>query len=111
MIGNRSFHLFPKLVFTFNLTNRILQILTEAEYTFKLGKCIIPVMMEEYYQPDGWLGIILGSKLYMDFSGKLDQTEEMKKLLREVQTNQAAKVADAGGEFMSCTCIVGLHSQ
>eukprot|EP00057_Strongylocentrotus_purpuratus_P003753 XP_003727285.1 PREDICTED: uncharacterized protein LOC100890026 [Strongylocentrotus purpuratus] len=65
---------------------------TEAEYTFKLGKCIIPVMMEEYYQPDGWLGIILGSKLYMDFSGKLDQTEEMKKLLREVQTNHA----DAG---------------
>ncbi|XP_030828276.1 uncharacterized protein LOC100892829 isoform X3 [Strongylocentrotus purpuratus] len=62
---------------------------TEAEYAFQLRKRIIPVMMEEYYQPDGWLGIILGAKFYMDFSGRLDIEEEMNKLLKEVQMHSA----------------------
>nr|XP_054751810.1 uncharacterized protein LOC129257501 isoform X1 [Lytechinus pictus] len=69
---------------------------TEAEYAYQLKKRIIPVMMEEYYQPDGWLGLILGSKFYMDFSGRLDQEEEMVKLLREVQTHAPGTVKVAG---------------
>jgi TIR domain len=41
---------------------------SEAEYAFKLRKQIIPVMTQEGYTPDGWLGIIIGSRLYFDLS-------------------------------------------
>ena len=37
---------------------------TEAEYAYTRKKCLIPVMVEKGYKPDGWLGILVGSKLY-----------------------------------------------
>jgi len=37
---------------------------TEAEYAYTRKKCLIPVMFEKGYKPDGWLGILVGSKLY-----------------------------------------------
>ena len=33
---------------------------TEAEYAFKLKKPLIPIRVEPNYEPDGWLGEILG---------------------------------------------------
>ncbi|CAF0705631.1 unnamed protein product [Brachionus calyciflorus] len=39
----------------------------EAEYAFQLNKPIIPLIMEAGYKPDGWLGIILGSKIFVNF--------------------------------------------
>ncbi|XP_074660324.1 uncharacterized protein LOC141912817 [Tubulanus polymorphus] len=40
----------------------------EAQYAFTLGRRIIPLMMQPHYKPDGWLGLIMGSKLYYNFS-------------------------------------------
>lgn len=40
----------------------------EAGYTFKLGKKFIPIKMEANYNPDGWLGILIGAQLYFDFT-------------------------------------------
>ena len=40
---------------------------SEAEYAYQLRKQIIPLMMERRFQPRGWLGIIMGTKLWMDF--------------------------------------------
>jgi len=40
----------------------------ECDYAFQLGKDFIPLMMEENYKPDGWLGILLGTKLWTDFT-------------------------------------------
>jgi len=40
---------------------------SEAEYAFQLKKPIIPLMMERDYKADGWLGFIVGSKLWIDF--------------------------------------------
>jgi len=37
---------------------------TEAEYAYKLKKEIICIMAEENYEPRGWLGAILGNKLW-----------------------------------------------
>ena len=37
---------------------------TEAEYAYTRKKTLIPVMVEKGYKPDGWLGILVGSKLY-----------------------------------------------
>jgi hypothetical protein len=35
----------------------------EAEYAHAQKKKMIPCMVEAGYQPDGWLGILLGSKV------------------------------------------------
>eukprot|EP00026_Physarum_polycephalum_P003814 Phypoly_transcript_03830.p1 GENE.Phypoly_transcript_03830~~Phypoly_transcript_03830.p1 ORF type:complete len:610 (+),score=59.25 Phypoly_transcript_03830:475-2304(+) len=41
---------------------------TEAEYAYTMRKPIIPLKMEKDYSADGWLGALLGSKLYYEFS-------------------------------------------
>ncbi|XP_071798545.1 uncharacterized protein [Asterias amurensis] len=53
---------------------------TEAEYTYKLQKPIIPLRLQEEYDPDGWLGIMIGTKLYVDFSTSHALEENLKKL-------------------------------
>ena len=40
--------------------------------------------MEENYSPDGWLGIILGTKLYMHFEN--DPHEGIQQLFKEITT-------------------------
>ncbi|XP_064596403.1 uncharacterized protein LOC135463013 [Liolophura sinensis] len=58
---------------------------TEAEYTFQLRKDYIPIMMQKRYRPDGWLGLILGAKLYIDFSGKYPFEKSVNGLLKELR--------------------------
>ena len=55
----------------------------EAEYAFVLKKPIVPLIMEAGYKADGWLGMILGSKIYVDFT-KYEFEECGKRLLREL---------------------------
>ena len=55
----------------------------EAEYAVRLNKPIIPLIMEKGYKPDGWLGIILGSKIFVDFT-KYDFQECSIRLLKEI---------------------------
>lgn len=49
---------------------------SEAEYTYKLGKEFIPIRMQPKYSPDGWLGMLLGTKYYFDLAkpGRWDDT-------------------------------------
>ena len=55
----------------------------EAEYSVKLNKPIIPLIMESGYKPEGWLGIILGSKINIDFT-KADIEKSFKRLSIEL---------------------------
>ncbi|KAL3889424.1 hypothetical protein ACJMK2_001768 [Sinanodonta woodiana] len=57
----------------------------EAEYAFKRGKIIIPLKMERGYEPDGWLGILIGTKVFYDFSGKYDVEKKINELIRAIQ--------------------------
>ena len=41
--------------------------------------------MEAGYRPDGWLGLIVGSKLRFDFSGKYPFEQKLEGLIREIQ--------------------------
>ena len=41
-------------------------------------------MLERGYKPDGWLGFILGAKLFFDFSGKYPFETKMNDLLKEL---------------------------
>ncbi|KAJ8391656.1 hypothetical protein AAFF_G00087970 [Aldrovandia affinis] len=58
---------------------------TEAEYTFQLRKEIIPLMMERNYNPDGWLGALLGAKLWIDFSDGCNFEESINQLIKEIK--------------------------
>ncbi|ELU05218.1 hypothetical protein CAPTEDRAFT_180933 [Capitella teleta] len=58
---------------------------TEAEYTFQLKKPIIPLMLQRHYRPDGWLGMMMGAKLYINFDGKYTFDHASMMLLKELQ--------------------------
>jgi len=59
-------------------------ILTEAEYAYQLRKQMIPLMMEPRFQPSGWLGIIVGTKLWMDFREVRNLEAGTSHLIREL---------------------------
>ena len=56
----------------------------EAEYTYQLHKDVIPLMMDYKYKPDGWLGIIVGSKFWIDFSEKHKLDTNVEKVMKEL---------------------------
>ncbi|KAK2565261.1 hypothetical protein P5673_011214 [Acropora cervicornis] len=70
----------------------------KAEYAYQRRKQIIPLMMEESYSPDGWLGIILGSKLWMDF--RKDPHKGIQQLMNEITSATAVSLQS---EFMLST--------
>ena len=41
----------------------------EAQYAFQQQKDMVPLMLEEGYRAKGWLGMILGVRLYYKFCG------------------------------------------
>lgn len=41
--------------------------------------------MEMNYKLDGWLGFIIGTKLFYDFSGKYPFEKKVNELIRELQ--------------------------
>ena len=58
LIKHQRVFIFPRL-FPFS----------EAEYAFSLRKDIVPLMMQDQYRADGWLGMVVGSKLWFPFAG------------------------------------------
>lgn len=56
----------------------------EAEYALQINKPIIPLIMQKNYQPDGWLGLILGAKIYVNFT-KYEYDECLKRLFHEIK--------------------------
>ena len=56
----------------------------EAEYTFQLKRPIVPLMMQRRYKPDGWLGMLMGAKQYVNFDGKFDFGYAYDMLVREI---------------------------
>ncbi|XP_038051204.1 uncharacterized protein LOC119724293 [Patiria miniata] len=67
---------------------------TEAEYTYKLQKPIIPLRLQSDYDPDGWLGIMIGAKLYVDMSRPDNLEEDFSKLKQ--QLGERGRVAKEG---------------
>ena len=62
----------------------------EAEYTYKLQKAFIPLRLEYKYNPDGWLGIMIGTKLWFDFSVETKFEASLQGLVREIGTEKQA---------------------
>jgi len=57
---------------------------SEAEYAYQLRKDIIPLMMQRKYKADGWLGMIVGTKLWIDFQSKHVIEAGVGKLVKEL---------------------------
>ena len=57
---------------------------SEGEYAFNLKKPIVPVKVDINYSPDGWLGMLLGSKLYFDVSSDQAFASNCQSILKEV---------------------------
>ncbi|KAL8570158.1 hypothetical protein ACOMHN_030955 [Nucella lapillus] len=57
---------------------------TESEYIFRLHKDIVPLRLQQGYRPDGWLGILVGSHLYFDFSSDDLARTNLPKVVKEL---------------------------
>ncbi|CAF1515353.1 unnamed protein product [Rotaria magnacalcarata] len=57
---------------------------SEAQYAYTRHRHIIPLVVENKYRPDGWLGFICASKLYVDFT-KTDFEQAFQKLISQIQ--------------------------
>ena len=57
---------------------------SEAEYAYQLRKDIIPLMMQRKYRGDGWLGMLVGTKLWFDFNSKQSIEPSVTKLIKEL---------------------------
>ncbi len=66
---------------------------SEAEYAFHRKKHIIPLKMKKDYTADGWLGFILGTRMYIDF-GSYEFEKAIALLDNEIQL-QKKKRKDA----------------
>ncbi|XP_039255053.2 uncharacterized protein LOC120331936 isoform X1 [Styela clava] len=42
---------------------------TEAEYAYRREVAVLPLLLQSEYVADGWLGAMVGTKLYVDLSG------------------------------------------
>ncbi|CAF1091778.1 unnamed protein product [Rotaria sp. Silwood1] len=56
---------------------------SEAHYAFERGCRLIPIMLESNYKPDGWLGIIVSGKIYVDFA-KVEFKSSYEQLKNEI---------------------------
>ena len=57
---------------------------SEAEYAYQLRKDIIPLMMQNNYKADGWLGMLVGTKLWISFQSKHVIDSGVTKLIKEL---------------------------
>jgi len=55
----------------------------EAEYAFHCKRYLLPIIVRQGYRPDGWLGLLLGSRIYIDF-GRFEFKKACQLLLNEV---------------------------
>jgi len=74
---------------------------TEAEYAYKCNKDVVPLLLEKNYKADGWLGAILGTKLYLDFTNLVLFDKGFPSLLKEL--GDRGKVPQAELEEIKAT--------
>lgn len=81
----------------------------EAEYAVKLQKPIIPLIMQQDYSPLGWLGIIIGGKIYYKFYGPRFSFEQtissvMKEINRYYQDEKPKSRQSTSSNNSSSVC-------
>ncbi|XP_072048521.1 uncharacterized protein [Amphiura filiformis] len=62
---------------------------SEASYAYKRTTKVIPLLFQEGYMPDGWLGLLLGTKLYYKFYSDDHINENIEQLLKAIAGDDA----------------------
>jgi len=57
----------------------------EAHYAFQRQLKIVPILLQEHYEPDGWLLFLIGQLLYIDFT-KFEFPRALEKLIEELRS-------------------------
>ncbi|KAL6761002.1 armadillo-type protein [Haematococcus lacustris] len=75
---------------------------TEAEYAFQQRKKIIPVLLERDYKPSGWLGALMGTRLYFPMHDPRTIPRRVPALMKELGEagrlpSNSSRSAGAGG--------------
>ncbi|XP_072050788.1 uncharacterized protein [Amphiura filiformis] len=84
---------------------------TEAQYAYKLQKKVIPLHVQEGYKPDGWLGALLGTKLYYKFfTEDLTQTDLPSLLTALEESAQEIRAHDEPEGSIGATQATGHHA-
>ncbi|XP_050391685.1 uncharacterized protein LOC126810559 [Patella vulgata] len=82
----------------------------EGEYAHQRRKKIIPLILERGYQPDGWLGLILGAKLFYDFSGKYSFQSRVGGLLKDIKIKVNSQL-DSTTTASTATNVLDKHNK
>ena len=77
----------------------------EADYSYQLAKKIVPLKAENF-KPDGWLGMLLGSKLYYDFYTPEKFEAEMEHMIRKnlAHLSSLPAVVSASSRLLPVAC-------
>ena len=63
----------------------------EAHYAFQRQLKLVPVLLQEHYQPDGWLLFLIGQLLYVDFT-KQEFNQAADSLIKELKAENTSEV-------------------
>jgi hypothetical protein len=86
---------------------------SEAHYAFERRCHLIPVIIEPNYKPDGWLGIIVSGKIYVDFTqmdfefayerlkSEINEEEQQRWLRHLSNKSEETCLSDGGVSFRS----------
>ena len=58
---------------------------SEAEYVYRLRKDFVPLRLQREYIPDGWLGILVGTRLYFDVYSEDQLDVQVPRLIKELR--------------------------
>jgi hypothetical protein len=63
----------------------------EAHYAFQRQLKIVPILLQQYYRPDGWLLFLIGQLIYVDFT-KVEFPRAMDSLLKELNPEEISEI-------------------
>mmetsp|Transcript_26595 Transcript_26595/g.63231 ORF Transcript_26595/g.63231 Transcript_26595/m.63231 type:complete len:226 (-) Transcript_26595:2102-2779(-) len=75
----------------------------EGEYALQKRKRIIPLLLDKDYRPDGWLGAMLGMKLWFDFSEAAPSTVEFERSIEGLVSELGAVAGGSPSPIVSST--------
>ncbi|XP_072044548.1 uncharacterized protein [Amphiura filiformis] len=84
---------------------------TEASYAYKLKKPLVPLLVEDNYNPDGWLGALVGMELYYKFHQQDQITSELPGLINAVQDKCSQELKEGLGLRPSGVSVVSRAEQ
>ena len=71
-------------------------VVSEAEYVYRLRKDFVPLRLQEDYVPDGWLGIMVGTRLYFDIYTEEKVDVQIPRLAKELRDRGKISPYDIG---------------